>query len=173
MTEGLKLEMVRADMNKFKLGKKVDFAYIMMGSIMYTKNNELFLSHLDSVADSLRSGGLYLVENLTMNWSDPKFLKSQSWTMRKNGTKVRTIYRITPKDPLKQIVSQSIVLEVDDNGEKKKFTDQMDLKVVFPEEFKLLIEKNGKFEFIGFFEREKVKLLKNISSNNIALLRRR
>ena len=173
LVDDLKIETIKADMNNFKLRQKVDFAYIMMGSIIYTKNNELFLSHLESVSDSLKSGSLYLIENLAMNWSDSKFLKPQSWTMRKDGIRVKTTYKITLKDPLRQIVSQSIMLEIDDNGEKKKLIDETDLKVVFPEEFKLLIEKNGKFEFIGFFEREKVKLLKNISSNNIVLLRRR
>lgn len=171
--EGVVVETIKADMNNFKLKQKVDFAYIMMGSIMYTKNNDLFLSHLDSVANSLRSGGLYLIENLAMSWADPKFLKPQSWTMRKKNIKIKTTYSITPKDSLRQIVAQSFILEVEDNGVKRKFTNQAELKVIFPEEFKLLVEKNGKFEFVGFFERESIRLLKKASSNNIALLRKR
>jgi SAM-dependent methyltransferase len=171
--EGLKISAIKADMNKFRLKNKVDFSYIMMGSIIYVKNNELFLSHLSSVAGALKSGGLYLIENLALNWSDPKFLKPQSWIMRKKGIKVKTTYKITLKDALKQIVSQNFSLEVDDNGVKQRFINQADLKIIFPEEFKLLIEKNGRFEFIGFFERKKVKLLKKASSNNIALLRKK
>jgi ubiquinone/menaquinone biosynthesis C-methylase UbiE len=50
--EGLKIEAVRADMTKFRLEKKVDFAFIMMGSLN-VESNEKFLSHLDSVATSL------------------------------------------------------------------------------------------------------------------------
>ena len=173
LAEGLKIDVVKADMNKFNLKKKIDFAYIMMGSIIYVKNNNLFLSHLNSMANSLKAGGLYLIENLAMNWSDPAFLKSQSWTMRKDNIKVKTIYKLTPKDALKQIVTQTFTLEVDDNGAKRKYIDQVDLKIIFPEEFKLLIEKNGKFEFLGFYERESVKKLKKISPNNIILLRRK
>lgn len=171
--EGLKINVVKADMNKFRLKDKVDFSYILMGSIIYAKNNELFLSHLNSVADSLKSGGLYLIENLAMNWSDPKFLKSQSWIMKEKGIKVKTIYKITPKNALKQIVSQNFVLDVDDNGVRRKFINQADLKIIFPEELKLLIEKNGRFEFIGFFERYSVKKLKDMSSENIVLLRKK
>ncbi len=171
--EGLKIETVRADMNNFKLKQKVDFVYIMMGSIIYTKNNNLFLSRLDSVADCLNSGGLYLIENLAMNWSDPKFLKSQSWTIRQGGIRVKTTYQILPKDPLRQIVTQTLKMEVNDKGKKMKFIDKNDLNIIFPEEFKLLVEKNGKFEFIGFFEREEARILKKISPDNIVLLRKK
>ena len=168
-----RIEIVRADMNNFKLKQKVDFAYIMMWSIIYAKNNNLFFSHLNSVAGSLKSGGLYLIENLAINWADPKFLKPQSWTIKQARIKVKTTYQVLPKDPLRQIVTQILIFEVNDNGKKMKFVDADDLKITFPEEFKLLVEKNGKFEFIGFFERKKVKLLKKISSNNIIILRKK
>ncbi len=173
LKEEAEINVIKVDMNKFRLKNKVDFSYIMMGSIIYARNNEMFLSHLNSVADSLKSGGLYLIENLAMNWSDPKFLKSQSWTMREKGIKVKTTYKITPKNALKQIVSQNFVLDVDDNGAKRKFTNQADLRIIFPEEFKLLVEKNNRFEFLGFFERYNVKKLKDMSSENIVLLRKK
>ena len=51
--EGLKIETVQADMYDFRLRKKVDFAFIMMGSLD-AESNEKFLSHLDSVAASLK-----------------------------------------------------------------------------------------------------------------------
>lgn len=171
--ENVKIETIKADMNNFKLKQKVDFAYIMMGSIVYTKNNALFLSHLNSVANSLNSGGLYLIENLSINWADPKFWKPQKWTMKRGKTKVKTIFQVVPKDPLNQVVTQTIKLEVDDAGKKIEFVDRDDLKIVAPEELKLLVEKNGQFEFIGFFERYSTKPLEKISSDNIALLRRK
>jgi hypothetical protein len=160
-------------MNNFTLKQKVDFAYIMMGSIVYTKNNSLLLSHLNSVADSLNSGGLYLIENLNIDWANPKFWRPQAWTMKQGRIKVKTTFQLVPKNLLAQTVIQIIKLEVDDDGKKMEFIDKDEVKIISSEEFKLLVEKNGKFEFVGFFEREKVKLLKEISSNNIALLRRK
>jgi len=171
--EGLKIETVKADMNNFRIKQKIDFAYIMMGSIIYAKNNNLFFSHLNSVAGSLNSGGLYLIENLAINWADQAFLKSQSWTIKQAGIRVKTTYQILLKDPLRQIVTQTLKLEVNDNGKKMEFIDKDDLKIIFSEEFKLLVEKNEKFEFIGFFERERVNILKKISPNNIVLLRKK
>ena len=55
--KGLAIETVEADMTNFTLREKVDFAFIMMGSLN-VKSNEKFLSHLDSVASSLNIGGL-------------------------------------------------------------------------------------------------------------------
>lgn len=171
-SEGLKIETIKANMNKFNLKQQVDFVYIMMGSIIYVGNSNSFLSHLNSVSDSLKSGGLYLIENIPMNWADPKFLKAQTWTIKKNGIKIKTTYKLTAKDAYRQIISQDFVLDVDDSGVKQKYVDHDELKIIFPEELKLLIEKSGKFEFIGFFERYSTKKLEGISSENIALLRK-
>lgn len=169
----LKIETVRGDMNKFKLKQKVDFAYILMGSFIYTKNNKLLSANLDSVANSLNQGGLYLIENLALNWASPDFFKPQTWTMKEGKTKVKTTYKITSKNALTQVVTQMIKLEVDENGKKMEFIDINDLKLVFPEEIKLLVELNGKFEFVGFFERHSTKQLKKESPDNIIILRKK
>lgn len=171
--ENLTIETVQADMNNFKLKEQADFAYIMMGSIIYTKNNKSFLSHLDSVASSLKSGGLYIIENMPLDWMSPSFFKSQTWVMREGKTKVKTTYKITPKNALTQIVTQSIKLDVMDNSKHVELIDLDDLKIILPEEFKLLVEKNGKFEFIDFFERNSLKVLKNASSDNLVVLRKK
>ncbi|MFA5986212.1 MAG: class I SAM-dependent methyltransferase [Parcubacteria group bacterium] len=171
--KNVNIETVKADMNEFSLKEKVDFAYIMMGSIVYAKNNAQLSSHLDSVADSLAVGGLYLIENLTINWADPTFWKLHQWTMRRGKIAVKTKYQLIPKDLVTQSVTQVLTLEVNDNGKKMTFADRDDVKIVSPEEFKLLVEKNGKFEFVGFFERYTVKKLTKISSDNIAILRKR
>jgi len=171
--EGVRINAIKADMNKFHLPEKVDFVYILMGSIIYTKNNISFLSHLDSVATALKSGGLYLIENVPMDWSSPKFLKAQSWTMRKKDIKVKTTHKITPKNAPNQIVTQTLKFEVNDNGKQSQFVDINDLKIIFPEEFKLLVKINNKFEFIGFFERYQTKKLYDKMTENIILLRKK
>ena len=57
--EGLKIETIQADVADFRLERKVDFAFIMMGSLD-VESDERFLSHLDSVAASLKQGGSIL-----------------------------------------------------------------------------------------------------------------
>lgn len=53
-------------MCEFRLKKKADFAFIMMGSLN-VESNERFLAHLDSVATSLKRGGLYFIQNMGLD----------------------------------------------------------------------------------------------------------
>lgn len=175
--EELRIETVQADMCNFRLEKKVDFAFIMMGSLV-GESNERFLNHLDSVAASLKKGGLYFIQNKAIDWTSTD---EQSWTMERNGITVKTTFRIRFKDILNQIYTEGITIEVNDHGQVKKFTDEEELKYIFPQEFKALIKLNGKFEFLGWWEGtesrwfldkplEKAKTPSNI---NMVLLRRK
>jgi SAM-dependent methyltransferase len=150
--EGLKIETVQADMTNFRLDKKADFAFIMMGSFVF-KSNEDMLKHLDSVAASLKSGGLYFIQNFGVNWKvDWTKAQKQTWEMERDGIKVKTTYETIVKNIINQIVTEKITLEVDDHGRKGVFTHEEDLKMVFPQEFKLLIRINKKFEFLGWWK---------------------
>jgi len=143
--DGLGIETVLADMSDFRLRKKVDFALIMMGSIE-VESNEKFLSHLDSVAASLNKGGLYFIQNKIIDWAPG----GESWTMERNGITVKTTFEMSFKDIVNQIYAEKMTLEVNDHGKKSKFIHEEDLKFIFPQEFKVLIEMNGEFEFLGW-----------------------
>lgn len=174
--EGLKIETVTADMTNFRLKKKADFAFIMMGSFMF-ESNERFLKHLDSVAASLNKGGLYFIQNLSLDWADSG---KQSWLMKRGGIKVKTTYKRVFKNILNQIFTENLIFEVNDKGKKKKFVQQRTLKFVFPQEFKALIKSNGKFDFLGWWKGDSngwhldrpLEKAKNLNGN-FALLRRR
>jgi len=175
--EGLKIETIQADMYSFRLKKKVDFAFIMMGSLD-AKSNEKFLSHLDSVAASLGKGGLYFIQNMSLDWTQDA---KQNWTMKRKGITVKTSFEFHFKDILNQIYTEKMTIEViNNNGETKKFVQEEDLKFIFPQEFKELLKLNGKFEFLGWWKGncntwhldqplEKVKNLQD----NMVLLRRK
>jgi len=150
--EGLKIETIQADKINFRLDKKADFAFIMMGSFAF-KSNEDMLKNLDSVAASLKGGGLYFIQNFGVNWKvDWTKAQTQSWEMERGGIKVGTTYETIVKDIIDQIVTEKITLEVDDHGRKGIFTHEEDIKLVFPQEFKLLIRINKKFEFLGWWK---------------------
>ncbi|MEM7825011.1 MAG: class I SAM-dependent methyltransferase [Candidatus Aenigmatarchaeota archaeon] len=167
--EGIKIETIKADMTKFKLKKKIDFCFIMMGSFRF-KNNEELLKHLDCVSNSLKEGGLYLIENMELDWLT---FKPQSWTMKRNGIEVKTTYKLKQKDPISQTSEENIVLQVDDHGKELKFVEKGVIKHVFPQEFLALVKLNNKFEFLGWFERFKFRKLRKGSMDNIVLLRRK
>jgi len=146
--EHVKIETVQADMCDFKLEKKVDFAFIMMGSLAVESDSK-FLRHLDSLAGCLTSGGLYLIQNKAVDWTEAG---EQSWTMERNGTTVTTRWGTEWKDLVNQIYIEKDTTEVNDHGRKMKFEDSEELKFIFPQEFKTLVKLNAKFEFLGWWE---------------------
>ncbi len=171
--ESVRVETIKADMIHFRLRKKADFAFVLMGTISYVKSNEDFPSHLDSVAASLNRGGLYLIENFRLDWASDKLFRPQRWTMRKDGISVKTEYRITLKDALEQTLHEEMKLEVNDKGKIVTLKENADTKIIFPQELLELIKISGKFEFLGWFERSSLRLLRHASNNNIVLLRRK
>jgi hypothetical protein len=176
--ESLRIETVQADMCNFRLDEKVDFAFIMMGSLV-VRSNEQFIEHLDSVACSLKRGGLYFIQNKIVDWTDNA---EQSWTMEKGGISVKTTYSCTFwKDILNQVYTEKGVLEVDDNGQTQRLLSEQDLKFVFPQEFKALVKLHGKFEFLGWWEGTEstwfldkpLERAKTMSNINMVLLRKK
>lgn len=176
--EGVKVETVLADMTDFRLKEKVDFAFIMMGSLN-VESNEHFLSHLSSVAASLKRGGLYFIQNWTVDWTKPE---KQSWTMERDGVSVETTFELRLKDVLNQIGTERITLDVNDHGKREKYVQKdRDLKMIFPQEFKTLIKLNGKFEFLGWWEGTEstwfldkpLEKAEKLSGINMVLLRRK
>ena len=172
-SEGIKIETIKADLIRFKLKKKVDFAFIMMGTISYVDSNNKFLMHLDSVANALKKGGLYLIENFRMDWASEKFFGAGSWTMEKNGITVKTTYNIELKDTLAQMLTETMRLEVNDHGKKVTLEEVVETKMIFPQELLALIELNNKFEFIGWFERNRMRRLTKANMDNVTILRRK
>jgi SAM-dependent methyltransferase len=174
--EGLRIETVRADMRSFGLREKVDIAFIMMGTIAYLKDNDEVLSHLRSVAGAVKRGGLYVIENMKLDWAGEAgggLFGGQVWTAADGDTEVRTTYGVRLVDGLSQTLEETLTLEVDDGGERWLLTDRALTKMVMPEEFKALVRLEASFEFVGWFERLSPKRLRKASFDNMAVLRRR
>ena len=171
--EGVDIKTVKKDMIDFELDEKVDLAFMLMGTIGLIKNNEDLLTHLDSVADSLRSGGLYLIENLKLDWNSDDLFSSGEWLEKRDGVKVKTSYSLELMDALEQKVVERLILEVDDHGKKKTIEDERIEKIIFPQEFVSLIECDGKFEFVGWFERYEIEPLEEAKNDNLIVLRKK
>lgn len=167
--EGIKVETVEADMNNFRLKKKCDFAFILSGSL-HVDSNKQFMQHLDYVANALKRGSLYIFENFSLRLNqNPR----QEWTMTRDEIEVKTTWEATTKDELEQTEEEKITFEVNDHGEKKTFTSTFYPKTFAPQELKAIIELNGKFEFIGWFEHLKLEPLKTTKGSNIVIIRKR
>lgn len=77
--------------------------------------------------------------NWRVDWTKPQ---TQSWVIEGDRIVVKTTFEIHVKDVINQIITEKTVLEVDDNGQKRTFTEEEDLKLVFPQEFKIFTMRN-------------------------------
>jgi len=145
---GIKIKTIHADMRSFKTKEKFDFIFCMLGSIAIESNRD-FLSHLDSVAGCLGSGGLYLIDaSINFDWTG---LGKERWTIIKNGLIVNVTWEEVPMSLVEQKIIDRLIVEVFEEGKTTVFKTEKIDKIIFPQEFLELVEKNGKFEFLGWY----------------------
>ena len=145
---GIRPILLLANMTDFSLEMPVDFAYTMLGSL-YAKTTHEILSHLASVAEALNPGGLYLLD-WCVNFQWDEVIGEQNWSIEKEGVKVDVKFMNEGVvDRLAQTWKNKIIVEVDDHGRIFHLENIEVSRMIFPQEFLLLIEKSGLFEFIG------------------------
>ncbi|MBN1899804.1 hypothetical protein JW926_00595 [Candidatus Sumerlaeota bacterium] len=57
--------------------------------------------------------------------------------------------------------------------EKREIKSNALAKLFFPQEFKTIVEMQGYFEMVGFFERDSARPIHDVKSDNIVLLRKK
>lgn len=171
---GAEAKLIHADMLDFTLDRKVDFVYVLLGSLC-AKNTSELISHFDSVALVLKKGGLYLLD-WCIQYDPPWESEGQSsWEMERGDIKVKTTVSWKSINKAEQTFEETIVLEVDDNGKKLNITGTDIKRAIYPQEFLLFISTHKHFEFVGWWNkwnlRERLEQAEKIA-RPIALIRR-
>lgn len=148
-TAGFSPTLIQEDLLHFSLSNKVDFAFVLLGSL-YARNTQDLLNHFDSVADALNPGGLYLLDwclQFSALTED-----SNSWVIEKDRLRVETTYAMKNIDPAGQTFDEIIRLAAR-NADGAEFTleEIHRRRAIYPQEFLLLLEKTGRFEFVGWW----------------------
>jgi SAM-dependent methyltransferase len=145
---GINIKIIHADMRNFRSIEKFDFAFCMLGSI-HAESNKDFLLHLTSMSNCLKKGGLYLIDACCrFNWLR---VGGENWTVLKGGLTVNVTYEENVLNMVEQKTLGRITVEVIENGKTKVLQEETISKVIFPQEFLELVDKNGKFEFVGWY----------------------
>lgn len=145
-----KVNLIHADMNDFSLDKKVDFVCILLGSLSVRSTMELS-RHFDCVANTLKRGGLYLLDWCVQFETPWTTEGGGSWEMERDGIKVKTTVSWKPINRVDQTFEEIITQDVDDHGKKLEIIDQDVKRAIFPQEFLLFISGRSDFEFVGWW----------------------
>jgi len=147
---GAQVNLVRADMLDFSLETKVDFVYILLGSLCARNASDL-VSHFDSVARVLNKGGLYLLDWCVQYETPFEAEGGDSWEMERDDIRVKTTVSWKALSRVKQTFEETISFDVDDNGKKLSFVDTDIKRAIYPQEFLLFISGHKHFEFVGWW----------------------
>jgi SAM-dependent methyltransferase len=147
---GAEVNLIQADMNDFSLNKKVDFVYVLLGSLSVRNTMELS-RHYDCVANALEKGGLYLLD-WCVQFNPPWATEGgTSWEMERNGVKVKTNVSWELINRVEQTFREIITLEVDDHGKSLSLIDRDVKRAIFPQEFLCFISNSEHFEFVDWW----------------------
>lgn len=142
--------LFRGNMVDFSLENKIDFAFIMLGSLFATNTADL-ISHFGSVARCLNIGGLYLLDWCVQFEPPWETRGSSSWDMERDGIKVKTNVHWKPINLARQTFEETITFDIDDNGKKLRISGKDVHRAIYPQEFLRFIENHEFFEFVGWW----------------------
>lgn len=145
---GAEANLIQANMIDFSLDTKVDFVYVLLGSL-YAKSTSELLTHFNSVAQVLRKGGLYLLD-----WCiqyDPLSEGGDSWEIERDGIKVKTTVSWKVINRVEQTFEETITLEVNDHGEEHSIVGKEIKRAIYPQEFLCFVSGFRYFEFVGWW----------------------
>lgn len=168
---GIDAAFIEGDMRALdpRLGP-FDLAYVLLGSL-YVRSNPEFLDHLDRMAGLLLPGALYLLDSFV--WFRIFHDYRRSWVRRRGGIAVRARYRAEISDAIAQTYDECLTLAVNDHGRVVVAAGRVPAKVFFPQEFLCLVARNGRFEFVGWYNDFSLTAPLRPEGRHIAVLRRR
>jgi len=168
------VNLIHGNMVDFSLATKVDFVYIMLGSLSVKSTSEL-ITHFNSVAQVLKEGGLYFLD-WCIQYDPPWEAEGKSiWEMERDGIQVKTTVEWKAINRIEQTFEEMITLEVDDNGKKLNIVGKEIKRAIYPQEFLFFLSSLEYFEFIGCWNNWNLKEpLKQASkiTRPIALIRK-
>jgi SAM-dependent methyltransferase len=148
---GLDVALRVADMTRFRLPRPVDAAICMQDSQGHLLTNEAILAHLRCVRRAIRKGGLYVFDRyMCSSWTAPA--RRWSWTRRRGRTTVRATFEaLRDVNPVTQVFSEHMELEVQDNGARHIYRQDHRSRMVFPQELRSLVQLAGGLELVDLF----------------------
>jgi hypothetical protein len=167
---GLNAEIVEGDMIKFSIHRLADCTLLFLGSL-YIKGDDELLNHLNSVAKTLNSGGLYILDGAVTFF--PEDVHTQSWEMEEGGIKVTTTYKVESTDVDTRILKAKIILDIDDAGEKKIIEHLEIRKIYSADEFISRATQSGQWEYIDAFSNFNIANKPQKRQRNSIVLRRK
>ena len=147
---GAEVNLIHGNMVDFSLENKVDFVFVLLGSL-YVKNTSELITHFNSVTKVLKKGGLYLLDWCIQYVPPWEAEAVDSWEIERDGIRVKTMVSWKAINRVEQTFEETITLEVDDRGEKLNIAGKDVKRAIYPQEFLCFLSGLKHFEFVGWW----------------------
>jgi SAM-dependent methyltransferase len=167
------------DLRHLAITGPFDAAFCFMDTFRFLLTNEEVVSHLQTVARLLTSGGLYLTDFWVPRQWDHVGNEIHQWEQTEGSTTVRVFYLQHPEtiDPIAQTFDDELVFEVHEDGQTQEIRGgPTHTRLLLPQEFRALIASTGVFDLIsthGEFDLTKPFDLASLSWRMISVLKKR
>ncbi|MCP4143751.1 MAG: class I SAM-dependent methyltransferase [bacterium] len=147
---GLDCELFEADMIDFnsQLQCKFDVAFNPFNSIRHLHSDDAMVVHLEQVAQSLNSGGLYLV-GISLSDYDNDVPEEDIWTGSRDDCKVTQVVNYLPPDQISRL--ETVISHILVENSDEHINETYKLRSYDKNEWAEVIA-NSPFEIVGSYD---------------------
>ncbi len=143
-------ELLQGNLVDFRLSRWAEFAYVMVGSLFLTGQDQL-ARHFDAMARAVSPGGLYFLD-WCIQFRDPLEVENGGrFDWEENGIHYHSQFKIRLLDPGQHTYEEIWTMHIDGPGQPRKLTMVERNMALFPEEFLAFVKSRVDFEFVGWW----------------------
>jgi hypothetical protein len=173
---GLRARLIHADMADFRLTRSADAAYCTFDSFRHLLTEEAARRHLGCVAESLRSGGIYI---LGFHLLPPDAAEEciERWSERQGSTQVTVTLRVLATDRRRRLETLRVSLLARSSGKVARLRDDFRFRMYTAAQFRRLLAKVPSLELCDvydfWYEIDSPLKLNDEISDSVFILRKR
>jgi SAM-dependent methyltransferase len=176
---GLDIRILEADMENFKLDRRVEAAFCAIDTFRYLLTEEAALSHLRCVGRSMIPGGVYVID-LTFVGLIESYPQnsSEEWSIEGENASVKVAHTVVGVPDLsRRLAVERLTLAVTEKRATREFRNEEPMRTYTKDQFETLTGSSGLFEIVAWhgpdFDIQKRVEPGSQTKRVIAVLRRR
>jgi len=145
-----RLRLIKGDLAEFSLDKPVDFAFVMVGSLLLTGEDHL-QRHFEAMSRALRPGGLYFLDSC-IHFQDPLSLHGDGqYEWSEGETRFKSSCQVRMIDDAQRVYEERWTMDIDRGDRRQRYNMIERNLAIRPEEFREFIAARTDFEFVGWW----------------------
>lgn len=144
------VEVVQADMTTAQFDEPFDAALCPINSLGHLITDENIAAHLRCTGESLRSGGVYVIQ-LSSVYEDLTDFEPEQWTTIRDGVTVDLTWEVVKEDVDTRLAHHHSKLIVDHGDDHFEYTEDHTMRVWTYDDIKRLVAESGRFELAAIY----------------------